>query len=152
MNGAVIANNSNISITRIGEGDHGALLCFTDFIQCCSSDSQLPVEVGQWYFPDQSAVGSNGDIYTSRGHGVVRLHRRNNAMMPTGVFHCKIPDASGTNQSVYIRVYYERVSSSSAAAARAAGAVVGVLLLMLLPTTVFVLAIFAMRRYYRYYK
>ena len=140
VNGAIIANNSDISITEIGEGDDGALLCFTD-----SSDSNIS-DVGQWYFPNQSAIESNGDLYMNRGHGVVRLHRKKNVMMPTGVFHCEIPDASGTKQNTYVRVYYGRVSSFSTAAARAAGVVVGILLLT---TTVVVLAILAIRRYYQ---
>ena len=46
-----------------------------------------------------------GSIYRNRGPSVVRLNRRNNAMMPTGVFRCEIPDASGTNQNVYVGVY-----------------------------------------------
>ena len=66
--------------------------------------------------------------------------------------HCEIPDASGTNQNIYVGVYYRGAPSfptaaAWAAAARVAGAVVGVLLLTLLTTTVFVLAILAMRRY-----
>ena len=77
---------------------------------------------------------------------MVRLHRKKNVMMPTGVFHCEIPDASGTKQNTYVRVYYGRVSSFSTAAARAAGVVVGILLLT---TTVVVLAILAIRRYYQ---
>ena len=144
VNGTVIANNSDISIMVIGEGDDGALLCFTDLHQCCSSNSDLSEEVGQWYFPNQSAVENSGDMYMNRGHGVVRLHRKKNVTMPTGVFHCEIPDASGTSQNIYIGVYYRRVSRFSAAAAWAAGAVVGVLLLI---TAVFVLALLAMKRY-----
>ena len=35
---------------------------------------------------------------------MVCLHCRNNVTMPTGVFICEIPDASGTNQSIYIRM------------------------------------------------
>ena len=28
-------------------------------------------------------------------------------MMPTGVFHCEIPDANGTNQNVYVGIHIE---------------------------------------------
>ena len=36
---------------------------------------------------------------------MVRLHHRNNATMPNGVFHCTIPDISGTNQNIYVGIY-----------------------------------------------
>ena len=65
--------------------------------------------MGEWYFPNNgSAVGTmreNGSIYRNRGPSVVRLNRRSNAMMTDGVFRCEIPDASDTNQSIYVGVY-----------------------------------------------
>ena len=38
---------------------------------------------------------------------MVRLNRRNNATSPTGVYRCEIPDASGTNQTLYVGIYVE---------------------------------------------
>ena len=63
--------------------------------------------MGEWYFPDMSKVGIDGDggsFYRDRGPSVVRLHRRHNAKMPTGDFYCEVADASRVNQRIYITV------------------------------------------------
>ena len=94
VKGIFIANASSILISDIGEGDEGALLCFTDLSQCCDSDSGR-VE-GEWHFPDGSPVqieGNGGNFYHDRGPGVVRLNRRNNATFPTGLYCCDVQDA-----------------------------------------------------------
>ena len=46
--------------------------------------------------------GEGGSFYRSRGQSVVRLHRRHNTMMPTGLFCCEIPDTSDVTQRVCI--------------------------------------------------
>lgn len=105
LNEAIIANNSNISTTAIGERDDKALLCFTDLNDCCSGAEEHIL--GGWYFPNGSVVGdqhSGNGLYLSRGPSVLRLHRKNNVTMPVGMFRCLIPDASGITQNVYIRV------------------------------------------------
>ena len=43
--------------------------------------------------------GSNWD-FRSRGDTLVRLSRRNDAMFPTGMYKCKVPDASGVTQTI----------------------------------------------------
>ena len=96
----IYSNNSIVTVDDIAEND-GALLCYTNNVECCSSGQ------GEWYFPNGTTVGTSGaggDFYRNRGPSVVRLNRRNNAMMPTGVFRCEVPDARGTNQSIYIRI------------------------------------------------
>ena len=46
-------NNSNILITDIGEGDSDALLCYTDFTQCCRGiDSPNGIALGEWLYPN----------------------------------------------------------------------------------------------------
>ena len=52
-------------------------------------------------------MGSDDDIYRDRGPSVVRLHRRNSVMVPTGVFRCEIPDVSGASQNIYVGIYPE---------------------------------------------
>ena len=104
MNGVILANNSEISITLIGEEADKALLCATDLYQFYHETNNTLDNIGQWYFPNGSIIETNGHIFVSRGLDVVRLHRRNNVTMPTGMFVCEIPDANGTNQSIYIRV------------------------------------------------
>lgn len=93
--------------------DTGSLFCLTNSTTCCrSSDTPGVGGVGEWYFPNNgsavSRVQGGGDsIYRDRGPSVVRLHRRDNAMRPTGVFRCEIPDASGTSQNIYVGVYLQ---------------------------------------------
>ena len=96
------ANNSIIPITEIGqtlEGDEegGALLCHTDNVQCCSTNSIN----GRWLLPDQlevTGMSDTGGFYIDSGPSVVRLHRKNNATSPTtGVFCCEVPDATSAN-------------------------------------------------------
>ena len=108
--GRTIISSDRILITDIGEGDDGALLCFTDLIQCCNSDSGRAE--GQWLFPNGSSVlaGSAeviGDFYFDRGPSVVRLHRRNNATSPTGQFCCEVPDATSTNMRACVNIMLE---------------------------------------------
>ena len=112
LRGRLYGNNSIVTISDIGV-DSRSLLCLTNNIECCrQSDGFFGVgNLGEWYFPNNgSAVrvnGAGGNMYKNRGPSVVRLHRRNSAMMPTGVFHCEIPDANGIFKNVYIGVYLQ---------------------------------------------
>ena len=100
----IYANNSNVAIGDIGEGDN-ALLCLTDATQCCNVNG---VQLGEWYFPDRTPLEDGLDasrsIYRNRGASVVQLNRRNNAQSPTGVYHCEMPDASGTTQNIFVGI------------------------------------------------
>ena len=103
-----------MTLDQIGQ-DSAALFCLTNKTDCCrSSDTPQGVgTIGEWVFPDGSSVNNNasGDaIYQSRGPSFVRLQRRNNAQT-TGIFRCEVPDASGTNQHLYVGVY--RLNSGS---------------------------------------
>ena len=92
-------------ITDIGMDDDKSLLYFTNNDDCCRrlDDTINGMAAGEWYFPNNGpAVGIEGeggdlDFYQNRGHCVVRLHRRNNAMSPTGAFCCEIPGINGTS-------------------------------------------------------
>ena len=97
-----------MTLNEIGE-DSASLFCLTNKTDCCrSSDTpQGIVVIGHWYFPNGSSVKntiSGDNMYRDRGPSFVRLQRRNNAQT-TGVFHCEVPDASGTSQSLYVGVY-----------------------------------------------
>ena len=101
--------NSNIVITDIGEDDCGALLCFTDLIECCR-DSDTPDgegALGQWFYPNGSIVGTRSDgrdFYIDRGLSVVRLNRRRNATSTTGLFCCEVPDATAASTMICMNV------------------------------------------------
>ena len=104
LNGVNYTNNSEVNITNIGSTDEESLLCITDNTGCCGRI------IGEWYFPNRSTVrteGEGGSFYKNRGPHVVRLHRRHNVMMPTGLFCCEVPDAEKVTQRVCITVESE---------------------------------------------
>ena len=108
LNGVVYINNSIVDINEIG-ADSESLLCITTNEQCCTrSLTANGVAAGQWYLPNNGpAVGKEldgGNFYRDRGERVVRLHRRNNAMTPTGSFCCEIPAANGTIERVCVTI------------------------------------------------
>ena len=76
----------------------------TDRVECCRGTFG---GAGEWYFPNNTIVGTmgtNGSFYRSRGQRVVRLNRRYNAMMPTGFFCCEIPDVNNVIRRICIMV------------------------------------------------
>ena len=103
------ANNSEIPITEVGEGDN-ALQCRTDLTTCCRN---MPPEMrqGEWHYPDYSLVNINdsGDgIYRTRGSMVVYLHRRNGVTQPTGLYTCEVPTAAHPNTNSAICIYLSK--------------------------------------------
>ena len=103
LNGVSYDNSSKFIITDIGESDDGSLLCVTDNPNCCKTPA-----MGEWYFPNNMSTvrtqGFGDSFYRNRGPMVVRLHRRYNAMRPTGLFCCVIPDANEVIQRICITV------------------------------------------------
>ena len=100
----LVTNISQVQIDGIGDGYNEALLCVTDFHKFNNNNINETFEYGNWYFPNKSLVETSGDIYISRGRGVVRLHRAENVTTPSGVFCCEIPDANGTIQKIFVYV------------------------------------------------
>ena len=95
-------NNSIVTLDDIAEGSE-ALMCYTDREDCCN----LGIRSGEWYYPNGRQVGTNGTgtgFYRNRGPSVVSLHRRENIVMPVGVFHCEIPYGNGYSH-IYVGVY-----------------------------------------------
>ena len=102
-----LANNSVVVITDIEDGRSGGspLICATTFTPCCKVGKQ-----GEWYYPDGTVVPdstANEDFFRSRNDdGELRLNRiRNNAMTPTGIFHCELPVSDNVTQTLYVGVY-----------------------------------------------
>ena len=113
--GDILPNHAYVDITIVGEdiSDPGdTVRCNTDLDTCCSGSN---FHRGDWYFPDGdillNAMGS-GDIYKFRGDLVIHLRRRNNAMSPSGIYHCEIPTIAVNDdndfimgESVYVGLY-----------------------------------------------
>ena len=92
-----------ILITDIGSentSDPGSsLVCVTTNVkpQCCRTTDGG--RGGEWYFPNGTRIINTQytDFYRTRYTQQVRLNLRNNAMSPTGVFTCEVPnDADST--------------------------------------------------------
>ena len=114
LRSSYVNKNSNIPIIDIGEGDCGALLCYTDLIECCRDNGTQLNTQGQWIYPNGSTVGamSDGqDFYVDRGSSVVRLNRRRNATSTTGMFCCVIPDATFRDKTICTNVVGEEDNS-----------------------------------------
>ena len=106
LNGRVLPNTSIVLLSDIGEGS-SALFCLTDRTRCCSTTTGGERR-GDWRFPNGGEVmqeSMGGDIYHDRSYNSVILNRRNNAVGPTGIYTCEIPDTGNTNRTLYIGVY-----------------------------------------------
>ena len=93
-------------LSDIGEGSND-LFCLTDRTQCCTTEAGDAR--GSWRFPNGSSVArDNADLsfYAIRGYSSIRLNRRSDALAPTEIFICRLPDeATGSDMIMYIGVY-----------------------------------------------
>ena len=104
LSGTVYLPNDTILITAIGSentddrSDPGSsLVCVTTNVNthCCRSDDNPNGESrGEWYLPNGTKILSTHDtnFYSTLYTEQVRLNYRNNAMSPTGVFTCVVPN------------------------------------------------------------
>ena len=109
LDGQLYCNNSVVTVTDIGRSFFmSALFCLTPSLACCS-DSETPNAASvtrEWYMPDGRSVTSlNSPFIKTRVSSAVSLHRDSLNMAPSGVYHCKIPDANGTSQDIYVGIY-----------------------------------------------
>ena len=77
-----------------------------DNITCCSTAKTGGAPLGNWYFPNGTEIPPDSTgwlFYTTRGPGVVRLHRRTGGV--SGIHRCVIPDQSGVNQTLHVGLY-----------------------------------------------
>ena len=96
-----------VLITAIGDSEtdpDSSLVCVTSNVntQCCRGRDGG--NVGEWYLPDGTMVHRNSDApsadFTRSGFThQVRLNRRNNAMLPTGIYECRVPDSGEATAS-----------------------------------------------------
>ena len=93
-------------LSDIGEGSN-ALFCLTDRTQCCTTEAGDAR--GSWRFPNGSAVTrDDADLSFDaiRGYSSIHLNRRSDAVVPTGIYICRLPDeATGSGRNMYIGVY-----------------------------------------------
>ena len=117
LNNTAIPEHGIVTLYNIGI-DGEALRCMTDNTQCCSIFQTGVRGVGQWYFPNGTAV-PNPDalsretgmtvrpadlsLYRTRSDRVVLLHHNFGGM--NGIYRCEIPDASGVTQNLYIGIF-----------------------------------------------
>ena len=104
--GETLSNHSYVDLRLVGE-DTGTpdntVRCHTDLETCCSS-AQGPVHRSDWYFPNGSRVrfsSEGGDIYQRRETQRNDLHRRNDALSPSGIYRCEIPTNAVHNNTIY---------------------------------------------------
>ena len=110
LRGVLYPNNSVVSLTDIGEG-YNALHCLTNLTTCCRGADGG--SVGEWFLPGQTspvvsviAPNAGTESFTrNRGPSAVLLNHRTNAVGPTGLYTCQVPDGSGTIRTLYIGVY-----------------------------------------------
>ena len=94
-----------MSLEEIGEGNK-ALLCLTNSTSCCESTSQ-----GGWFSPGPMATLITADMndttsfYTHRDTSVIQLNKVNEVTSSSGVFHCRIPAADGSEKIIYTGIY-----------------------------------------------
>ena len=98
VNNSFIARGGESDEIRIREGHNDSLHCVTDNPECCSNGQ------GDWYDERgrqvQQGSDGEGDLYVTRGDGVVYLNRRRGGT--SGMWRCDIPDSNGVQQSIYI--------------------------------------------------
>ena len=105
-NSRVYLPGDTIFMLDIGESNYFtaveprlSLVCITSNFnnQCCRSVDGG--NVGEWLFPNGSMVPRRstnyiGDFTRSGYTNQIRLHRQNNATVPTGIYTCMVPDES----------------------------------------------------------
>ena len=93
-------------MSDIGENEH-ALMCRTNAPGCCKAGA-----TGEFFYPNGVAVSKrkfSPEFYRDRGEGVVRLNRRivpgfEESTPPLGTYCCRVPDACGREQRVFINL------------------------------------------------
>ena len=110
--GQTLANHSYVDLSRVGNDASGSdsVQCITDLDTCCSGTEGS--HRGDWYFPNGTRLPFSGDIYESRGHKRVHLHRKNQYNVP-GIYRCNISTNAvhkdtdtSLGEMVYVGLYH----------------------------------------------
>ena len=109
--GETLPNHAYADLTSVGTNisDPGnTVKCHTDLQTCCSA--REGPHRGDWYFPNGTRLPfstSTATIYESRHAQKVDVLRSNNALFPSGIYHCDIAtsiDAS-FREMVFVGLY-----------------------------------------------
>ena len=110
--GETLPNHAYVDLSLVGSSGSDSVQCHTDLRTCCHSNQG--VHRGDWIPPDGEqnlpfANNASADIYEVRGYKRVDLRSRNNADMPSGIYHCDIAvhddDNITVRESVYVGLY-----------------------------------------------
>ena len=115
--GVNLPKHAYVDLTTVGEdiNDSGdTVRCHSDLTSCCSSEEGD--HRGSWYYPDGDELQftlSGDDIVMDRQPQEVHISRRNNAMSPSGIYHCDIETSAVNNddmntitgETVYVGLY-----------------------------------------------
>ena len=89
-----LSNNSYVNLSLVGKNRNSdTVQCHTDLSTCCRKE-QGPHR-GDWFSPDNDTrlpfPGENPvDFYEDRQAHVVHLHRKSDAIGPSGIYRCVI--------------------------------------------------------------
>ena len=99
--GEILPNHTYVNLSLVGNDTSGndSVQCHTDLETCCShyqdNRTYRVDHRGNWHPPGSDwrlpYVYELGDIYEEHRNQRTELHRRNNAVNPTGIYRCFIP-------------------------------------------------------------
>ena len=98
-----LTNHSYVNLTLRNMSNNVLVGCHTDLMTCCNSTD---IHQGDWYFPNGERVKLEKDrvnIYKRCGDKQVNLLHKNDANIPSGIFHCDIPTSNTENDSLVIK-------------------------------------------------
>ena len=144
-----------VPLSSVGEGPDRSLVCHTDSTACCRQlDSGMEGGVGDWYYPNGSAINadnSTGSVYVSRGHRNMSLNYNRQVLesVAVGLYCCVIPTSQGTQTSCAIlqtAISPQRPDASSTCSGTVTiGSVVALMTVMLIVLGVVITTCLALR-------
>ena len=115
--GENLPNHGYVNLSLVGDPETStssgdAVQCHTDIQDCCSSN-EPGMNSGNWYFPDglnvPFASDEDANIHKQRAAQRVELRRRDDALPPSGIYHCEIMVDGDNNiperEGVYVGIY-----------------------------------------------
>ena len=103
-----LRNHAFANLSEVTEVGSHSVRCHTDLSTCCTG-----IHRGDWISPgSEMGLSTSTDIYQVQGPQRVILRRRNDAVMPSGIYRCDIPTNAvhddsdiSVRESVYVGLY-----------------------------------------------